>query len=117
MMPVVGLCARTFDPLGVVVLRNVYAPHRPDVARRVTRTATLDGGCSLYDGGHTVADATLTLTVPAPAVDDITAVQRLCTLYPLLTLALADGCYDVAPDTARVESGALIITLLIVGML
>ncbi len=117
MMPVISLCAKTFDPLGTVLLRHVYAPSAPDASRRVTRTATLDGGCSVFDGGATVADATIQLSVNAPTAVVVAAVQRLCMLYARIILTLPGGCYDVVPESATLQSNQMKITLLVMGTL
>lgn len=117
MTPVIGLCAKTFDPLGAVLLHNVCAPNAPDAGRRVTRTATLDGGCSIFDGGATVADATIQLSVNAPTPAVVAAVQRLCMLYARIILTLPGGCYEVVPESATLQSNQLKITLLVMGTL
>lgn len=117
MMPVISLCAKTFDPLGTVLLRHVYAPSAPDASRRVTRTTTLDGGCSVFDGGATVADATIQLSVSAPTAAVVDAVQRLCMLYARIILTLPGGCYEVVLESATLQRNELTITLLVIGAL
>lgn len=114
--PIVTLCARSYDPLGAVELRGAVV-HNPEVSRRVTRTATLDGGCAIYDGGSTVADATLKITLKNPSAELADSVMRLFEIWPRVSVSLPAGCYEAAPELAQMSDGKLVLSLLLIGSL
>ena len=115
-VPIVSICSRSYDPLGRVEVRGAVV-YNPDVSRRVTRTATLDGGCAIYDGGSTVADTTLKIAVSNPGMDLADAARRLFELWPRVSVALPSGCYEAAPESAQMSGGTLTLSLLLIGSL
>lgn len=81
-----------------------------DVARRVSRTATLDGGVSIFDGGYSVADREFSWSIttdPATAETVIGWVQT----QPLLHMMLRDLALVVVPRSARYRGTTLRLAL------
>lgn len=115
-IPVVSICARSFDPLGYVQMIGVVV-YPPEVFRRVTRTATLDGGCAVYDGGSSVADSKLEIIAQNASKALVDSVMRLFSLWSRVSVSLSSGCYEAAPESARIESGNLVMSLLIIRSL
>jgi hypothetical protein len=62
-------------------------------ARRVTRTATLDGGAVINDGGLSEADRTMSLTLRTVTAEDAVALEQIAQYAPCL-LALDHGLYE-----------------------
>lgn len=89
---IVSLCSRKFDILGAELLRITGDSELDSIERRVSRTATLDGGAVLLDSGYAEADRTLTLQaqVSTDAHDNL---QRLVSQHPEFTLSFRGGCY------------------------
>lgn len=98
MMYSVSLCADVFDPEGDVLLPAVASSDIGSMTRRITRTATLDGGASLEDLGHCPGDMTLRVVFKLASTELDQKVKRLISIYPLLTLATQHGCWRGAVD-------------------
>ena len=56
----IGISTLTYDPNGAMLLKLDPATElkNDQGGRRVSRTATLDGGASVFDSGYSVADRT-----------------------------------------------------------
>lgn len=106
---IVSLCSHLFDYAG---------DHRLDVdmsksdfsslSRRVSRTATLDGGALIVDNGYSVADATYIISIP-----DLSAAARsalLATLqrHSLIILSCKTGCYQGVVEQVDESQGFII---------
>jgi hypothetical protein len=101
----ISLSAPTYDPAGVLLLRaRVSNPYQAE--RRGTVTATLDGGVSVYDGGYSVADQTLSVTLKNPTKAQLVTLQHLVAYYSELTATCETGAY-----MARVRFALAINTL------
>lgn len=88
----IGLSAPDFDVNGSVVVPTRFQnPYHGE--RRGTVTATLDGGVSVYDGGFTVADQTLSAKLNSPSLALLQSLQYLVSLYGQLVVTCESGCY------------------------
>lgn len=92
------LSTMTFDLDGVVALDVLPSTDRGEVARRMNRVATLDGGAAVNDFGHSYADQTVTLRWTPTGAEQVQAVERLVRLYGRLRLVNDDGVFLVAPQ-------------------
>jgi len=91
---IISLCSHLFDYGGDHRIEvDIGKSDFSSVSRRVSRTATLDGGALIVDNGYSVSDATYILSVP-----DLSAESRLALLatlqrHSLITLSCKTGCY------------------------
>lgn len=60
---IISLCSSLFDYSGNYLLEAENDTDLSHVARRVSRTATLDGGCVIVDNGYTASDATFSIVI------------------------------------------------------
>jgi hypothetical protein len=111
------LSTLTFDLAGHVALDVLPDTERGDVARRVNRVATLDGGAVVNDFGHSYADRTITLRWRPVDEIQVRAVERLVLLYGRLRLANADGVFLVVPERMVRGNDAHELTLLVLERL
>lgn len=112
----IGLAAQTYDIDGARIFRDT--DRFKDQAnrkggRRVSRTATLDGGVSISDMGYSDGDRTLAVVVPGASEELIAFAEYLIRTYALITITTGDGAYEAAPETHNVSDGTLTLTLLI----
>ena len=107
------LAAPTFDLDGCLALTRGRIDDPLDLSRRVSRTATLDGGAELTDLGFTHADRTLRVTAPHVSQADAERAAYLLQTYPTLIVATPTGCFLAAPEGMSVRGGALSLTLLV----
>jgi len=111
----IGLSTATYDPAGA--LRLPVRPNNPFFGqRRTTVTATLDGGVSVYDGGYSIADQTLNVTLKHPSKSLLTALQYLVAYYSQLTLCCESGVFTTVM-TFALSGDSLILNLRLTGRL
>ncbi len=81
----IGLSTATYDPNGALRL-NSRLPDERQADRRGTITATLDGGCSVYDGGYSVTDQAHQRPAPGAGSAESVAIpgRLLCRIDPVL---------------------------------
>ena len=103
----VGISTLTADIAGARLLYLEPASRSSMDAgtRRATRTATLDGGCVVYDAGFTAADQTWNLSVRATSATVGAFLAYLVKTYNTVRLATSDGVFDASPRSWRVENG------------
>lgn len=110
----VGLAAPSLRADGAVLLRGADAKSRlSDRSRRVSRTATLDGGAVLTDQGYSVADRTLTLVAERAPRALLGAVAALLEACPLLLVSTDEGVFLAAPSQLTYVSGVLTLSALV----
>lgn len=83
-----------------------------DFERRVERTATLDGGAAVTDGGFSHGDRTITI-VCEPGEETAEDLQQFFQDYANCILTLPDGCFNAYFQDLRDDFGVVTITLLI----
>jgi hypothetical protein len=116
----IALASVTYDPAGWRVFRDDPADNdlgNRTGGRRVSRTATLDGGCVVYDTGYTDADRSITVSVPGPSADDLSFARHVCESCQAVRVFTPEGVFAGVPESHRVSSGTLKITILITDRL
>lgn len=88
----IGLSTATYDPNGALRLTARVQDDR-QANRRGTITATLDGSCSVYDGGYSITDQSWNTTLRRPALALLTQLQYLVAYYAELTLCCETGVF------------------------
>ncbi len=112
----IGVAARTFDQEGSRIYRGGL--DRDDVtARRISRTATLDGGCLISDMGASVSDKNITIEINNASSDEIIFARYITETYGSVTLTTEISCYSAAPESCTVKDGVLTLKFLIEGQL
>ncbi|TFH84726.1 hypothetical protein EQG41_20875 [Billgrantia azerbaijanica] len=113
MRHLIGLAARSYDPEGALLI-----PRHPDndtgsLSRRVSRTATLDGGAAITNRGYTPADRTLRISLEGQPPAMVARAKRLLRLHGGLIVSLADGAYTATASEYSDRDQRL--TLLVTG--
>lgn len=109
MRSIIGISAMIYDLDGARVV-----PVIGDVselragARRATRTATLDGGCYVYDTGYSAADRTVKIETDAAY---LTFLEHMVQTYSLVVLTLPDGAFYAIPSRYSGDGDKASITL------
>ena len=103
----IGISTPAADAAGARILYLLPASRSSLDAgtRRVTRTATLDGGAVTYDAGYSVSDLTWSLSVRATSVTIGAFLAYLVKTYSLIRIATDAGVFDASPRAWRVEDG------------
>lgn len=99
------------DP--VVLERTEPWSRYGETRRRVSRTATLDGGAVLSDLGATEADRTLEITARRITPAQAAAAERLARTYPTVVVSTPAGCFRGALEAVLRQSDELRLTVLV----
>lgn len=109
----ISISAKTFYPSANIILNN-YQSNRQLRSRRVTRTATLDGGVSVIDGGCSDGDRDITLSavVTKAQADILETIQRN---NSRVTICQIDGAYDGSLQKVGWTGNKIDLTLMIIS--
>jgi len=109
----IGISALVYDTAGAKILEtdNEKDLSNRKGSRRVTITATLDGGVTVYDTGFSDGDRIISVNVPAASQEDINFAEHICRAYNLITVTMLDGAYKAVPESYKIDSGELLMTL------
>lgn len=107
------LSSRVFDLDGFLSLDVSADSTQFDKVRRVTRTATLDGGAFITDFGYTDSDRTMTFRLNKLDRDTQRAVERFLRTYSEVGISCYDGFYIGALSDTTVSGGVLTLTFLV----
>ena len=110
----VTICSELFDLDGIAILPS-STPVDVGAARRLSRTATLDGGCWITDQGATPSDETVTVSVPTPSPALLDRVRHLVATHATVIASFPSGVYRAAIERAQCDASAMRITLLIIS--
>lgn len=113
-IPIIGLSAKTYDPIGSITVSSPTTPKELPLTRRTTRTATLDGGCSVYDGGCTPADSIVKISVKPAKTAIASTIRHIVESHTRVVIALPGGCYEASPESVEVTGDEVRATFLIV---
>lgn len=115
----VSICSTRCNPLGDLLLQASEDSQFNFLARRLTRTATLDGGAVIADNGFSAADGTFKIIVD-PQHNSATlysAVVALIKTAGLVTVSARDGLFLAALQNVTNDKTVLTINLLIKSQL
>ncbi|MFA5286293.1 MAG: hypothetical protein WC347_11910 [Smithellaceae bacterium] len=110
----IGISTITYDLDGARIFsgdRNTELKNRKG-ERRISRTATLDGGVLIADLGFADGDRTLTAIELDATQEAVDFAKYLVENYSLINVTTDDGAYEVAPESYSVDNGKLSLTLL-----
>lgn len=108
-----SLSTKTFDVNGLLQLEHDQDSETNNLKRRVSRTATLDGGATFDDMGFSWADAELKLKFKALTEAEATGLNYLCENYGELLAVNKDGVFNVLVNSLNIKAGAGDLSLLI----
>lgn len=107
---IVSLTALDFDPLGSVQITPSGNSDLDSIARRVNRTATLDGGAAFNDMGFSHGDRDMVVRWMPTSRAQVDRVARMVRLHQSLRITTPEGVFEVRPvsfnpqaDEARLE--------------
>jgi len=107
------ISAPIFDINGFEVIESFEKDGLSDFQRRVSRTATLDGGASITDFGYSDADLTFNIEWTPKNSDQVDNVRRMVRSYGRLIISFYDGCFLAAPLDFRASTGTVALTFLV----
>lgn len=105
----ISISSALFDPDGHLLVDIESGGSRLDyLSRRISRSATLDGGAYVVDNGYSAADADFTIVFKPLSPAQRATIERLITLHSELIISTDRGCFlghidnfREAPQTLR----------------
>lgn len=115
----ISLCTTLFNLTGDVLLNASEESDFTFLSRRLTRTATLDGGAVIVDNGFTASDGTIKIIIDPSqnSIDIYAQVAGIIKQFGMVTVANADGLFLAAIETVTNAKTTLTINLLIKSQL
>lgn len=110
--------SKNFDLIGSVTVReDVEDNGLLDSSRRVSRTATLDGGVVIDDAGYTDGDRTFNVTVRDIAQDDLDKLRWIQSVHADHRAATRDGFFSGVIEDISFKNGDATIVFLVLDKL
>ena len=116
----IGVSAVTYDLSGAHYFRGceldgVAAAKNRQGARRLTKTATLDGGCVVYDTGYAPSDRNIIISVIRPAENVVSLMAYLVATYNQIVVSTAESVFVAVPERYYIEdNGSAVMVLSVV---
>lgn len=106
-----ALSTPTYDLRGYIVIHESPDTLYPQLTRRVSRTATLDGKSTISDMGYTDSDGSYVVRFDDTSIKE--NLERLIKTYPLLYLSTKNGCFSGTIKTMDTSKTPMEFTFLI----
>jgi len=106
----IGISTQTYDLNGTRIFRQ--ADYEAELAnlglsRRVTRTATLDGGVAITDSGAVHGDRDISVKEPDADEEAVAWGKYIVENYGLVTVTMSDGAYSGVPSDCVFSGGMM----------
>lgn len=110
----ISLSAQSFDPKGLISLQYDNNSEIKNLERRVSRTATLDGGCSIDDFGFSWSDVSFNLKFSSIKEEEESALSYFVKTYGLINIVTKEGAFEALIEGYSFAEGNAELRLLIV---
>lgn len=107
----IAISTPTYDLNGHIVIHEDVTTLYPELRRRATRTATLDGKSSIADMGYSDSDGTFIVTLTDAGLTE--QLERLIKTYPLLYLSSKKGVFSGVIQLMNTQINPIEFTFLI----
>lgn len=104
-----------YDPDGDLRLAISGDTDLEAITRRVSRTATLDGGAVLTDTGYSAADRTFLVNLPGISSEDSARLRRWVRDFATLIVATEESVFEAAPEQFTYSDGTAQLKLLVIS--
>jgi hypothetical protein len=109
----ISITTSTYDLSGHIIINEDPNSDLKSNARRISRTATLDGGCSITDQGYSDADRTFQVRKDGISRADADRIWYLFRTYSLVNVCIEDGAFRAAIQDVNLAEGNLRTKILI----
>jgi hypothetical protein len=115
----IGIASTIFDTNGARLFNANPAEDAKNRAgeRRISRTATLDGGVSVTDFGYSDGDRDVNIAEDPTTQEAVEFARYITETYNRVTVAMEDGAYEAAPKSYGISDGKLSMKLYLIAKL
>lgn len=110
----ISISTPNFDPQGLLILSYDQNSDSKQLTRRVSRTATMNGGCTFDDLGFSWSDVTLNLRFSNISEADEASLSYLVKNYGALNIVTSEGAFVAVVESFSFKEGQAELRLLIV---
>lgn len=94
-----SICSQLFDYAGDFLVPVELDSDLSHVSRRVSRTATLDGGAIIVDNGYSASDATFNIILRDIDAATRTGLMAMVSRHSLITISVKENIFSGVVDT------------------
>jgi len=111
----IGIATEVFDMFGSRIYERADKKDclNDSGRRRCTRTATLDGGCIVYDTGYSVSDNIIKVRDENAGDDSVAFAKYIVQYYRSILVATKDGVFKGVPKSWNYDGNELEINVLV----
>lgn len=103
---IISFCSQLFDYSGDHLLEpDMNKSDFSVAARRVSRSATLDGGALIVDNGYTPSDATFVIHLPSISMEQRDAIISTVKTHSAIIVSCKAGCFLGVVERVDESSG------------
>lgn len=101
----IGISLNVYDVIGAKIFKDADKKDllNESGSRRCTRTATLDGGCDIYDTGYFISDKTIVIQQENASKEFIDYTKYITENYETVIVSTKDGVFLGNPESYRVQ--------------
>jgi hypothetical protein len=96
---IVSICSALFDFAGDFLIPVDMDSDLSHISRRVSRTATLDGGSIIVDNGYSASDATFNIIIRDIDPATRTGLMAMVNRHSLITISVKENIFSGVVDT------------------
>jgi len=112
-MNTVSICSAVFNVEGASLFQASSDSSFGNMARRVSRVKTLDGGASIEDLGFNWGDVAWSIIVDDPSEALVNRFRFMTEYETTITVATKQGVFTASPGALSIASGKLTLSLTI----
>lgn len=110
---IISICSQLFDYAGDFLVEALIADSDfSHISRRVSRSATLDGGSIIVDNGSTVSDATFIIVINDIDATTRQALMLMIQRHSVITVSVKENIFSGVVETIE-DSGLVKIKFLV----
>jgi len=96
-----SICSYLFDYAGDYLVEAEQDSTLSHISRRLSRSATLDGGCVIVDNGYTASDAAFTIIISDIDNDTRLGLLGMIQRHSLLVVAFGGNIFSGVVETVE----------------
>lgn len=113
----IGVSTTVYDAVGARIFRSIELDRQKTNEnlrreRRISRTATLDGGVSIYDTGYAAGDRDMTIRVPGASRTIMDWMLYIVKTYAEITVTTSESAFLAVPGIAYQDAAGAAVMII-----
>jgi hypothetical protein len=116
-LKMIGVSTTVYDAVGARIFRSIELDRQKTNEnlrreRRISRTATLDGGVSIYDTGYAAGDRDMTIRVPGASRTIMDWMLYIVKTYAEITVTTSESAFLAVPGIAYQDAAGAAVMII-----